>query len=277
MKDDSTPKKGGVYRLGLFVLFVICGLLIFMFGSSYYSVFPTNDSLIYKTSLPAIFLAATLLLYRHERLKKYWQISFAFFVASFANWVLAVVPLGAGATSAESITLDKLAQFIKVVIPMIALTKLAGGDMGSIYLKKGNLKLGLFIGSSMLLINLSSGFMVGASQEIAPETLFSIMPWALGFSLINAFMEELWFRGLFLRKMEPFIGANGANLVTSIVFTLSHVGALYVSPEQIPFFLAIVFPLALLYAYLMQKTDSAWGSVLFHAGSDVFWFLGMGF
>ena len=275
--NEMVNWKERIQRLGMFILFLICGLLTFMLGSNYYSVFPTNDSLIYKTSLPAIFLATTLLLYRHERLKKYWQVSFAFFVASFANWVMAVVPLGAGATSAESMTLDKLAQFIKVVIPIIVLTKLAGDDMGSVYLKKGNLRLGLFIGLSMLLMNLSSGFMVGVSREITPETLFSSMPWALAFSFINAFMEELWLRGLFLRKMEPFIGANGANLVTSLVFTLFHIGAVYLSPEQIPFLLAIAFPLALLSAYLMQKTDSLWGSVLFHAGADVFWFLGMGF
>jgi membrane protease YdiL (CAAX protease family) len=34
-------------------------------------------------------------------------------------------------------------------------------------------------------------------------------------------------------------------------------------------FLAILFPLALAWGYIMQKTDSLWGSILFHAGMDI--------
>jgi membrane protease YdiL (CAAX protease family) len=33
-------------------------------------------------------------------------------------------------------------------------------------------------------------------------------------------------------------------------------------------FLLILFPLALIWGYLMQKTDSLWGSAIFHAGAD---------
>lgn len=34
-------------------------------------------------------------------------------------------------------------------------------------------------------------------------------------------------------------------------------------------FLAVTFPLALALGYLMHKTDSAWGSILLHAGMDI--------
>lgn len=40
-------------------------------------------------------------------------------------------------------------------------------------------------------------------------------------------------------------------------------------------FVAVLFPLALLWGYIMQKTDSIWGSVLFHAGMDIPIFLGI--
>jgi membrane protease YdiL (CAAX protease family) len=40
-------------------------------------------------------------------------------------------------------------------------------------------------------------------------------------------------------------------------------------------FLAILFPLALVWGYVMQKTDSVWGSILFHAGMDILIFLGI--
>jgi len=34
-------------------------------------------------------------------------------------------------------------------------------------------------------------------------------------------------------------------------------------------FLAVLVPLALAWGYLMQKTDSIWASILFHAGMDI--------
>lgn len=48
------------------------------------------------------------------------------------------------------------------------------------------------------------------------------------FSLINAFMEEIWFRGLFLRRLEPALGAAGALLLTTLAFGTSHLFATYV-------------------------------------------------
>jgi len=95
------------------------------------------------------------------------------------------------------------------------------------------------------------------------------------FVLANGFMEELLFRGLFLRKFEPFLGATASNLLTAIVFTLAHMQVGYVAPAEILKFLAIIFPLALAFGYVMQKTDSLWGSALFHAGSDLLIFSGI--
>jgi membrane protease YdiL (CAAX protease family) len=71
---------------------------------------------------------------------------------------------------------------------------------------------------------------------------------------------------VFLKRYEPFLGKGLANLLTAIVFTLAHVQVTYVA--DVLQFLVIVFPLALTWGYLMQRTDSLWGSVLFHAGAD---------
>ena len=57
------------------------------------------------------------------------------------------------------------------------------------------------------------------------------------------------------------------------MFTLIHVQVTYVS--DVLQFLLIVFPLALVWGYLMQKTDSLWGSALFHAGADCMIILGI--
>jgi membrane protease YdiL (CAAX protease family) len=48
------------------------------------------------------------------------------------------------------------------------------------------------------------------------------------------------------------------------------------NPVEAVLFQAIIFPMALLLGYLMRKTDSVWGSALYHAGSDVFLFYLMG-
>lgn len=98
------------------------------------------------------------------------------------------------------------------------------------------------------------------------STLLSLAPWILIFVLANGFMEELLYRGLFLKWYEPFLGKGMSNLLTAIVFTLLHVPVTYV-PDVVQF-LSILFPLALIWGYLMQKTDSLWGSALFHAGAD---------
>lgn len=282
----TTNMTNQVKRFGLFLLFLVCGLLIFFFGSSYFSLFPTNQSDTYRLVITVVFLVAALLLRRSESLRKYWLIAYAFFVAALAQFLASTLVfirewLFDGLQITSNTTPDmiagKLFEALVVITTIILLTKVAGGSLGSIYLQMGNLKVGLFVGLCMLVNNMAVGFIMGFNAGSTPEALISIMPWALTFSVANALMEELWFRGLFLRKFVPFIGIGGSVLVTSITFTMTHAGAVYLNPEQVPFFLATLFPLALLWAYLMHKTDSVWGSMLFHAGADVFLFLAMGF
>jgi membrane protease YdiL (CAAX protease family) len=65
----------------------------------------------------------------------------------------------------------------------------------------------------------------------------------------------------------PFFGKFISNFLIAFVFTVLHKRAFYTSGEYI--FLAVLFPLALAWGYIMQKTDSVWGSILFHAGMDI--------
>ena len=97
--------------------------------------------------------------------------------------------------------------------------------------------------------------------------VFPWIPWILIFVIGNAFNEGLLFRGLFMKKFDPFIGRSSSNLVIAIPFGLHHSGISY-SPDAM-MFLANLFPRALTWGYIMQKTDNMWGSVLFHAGTDI--------
>jgi membrane protease YdiL (CAAX protease family) len=174
--------------------------------------------------------------------------------------------------SARHAALTKLFESFQVVSVIILLSLLWGIDLGSIYIQKGRIGLGLFIGVSLLVINAATGIVTGVSLGHAGDELIARLPWALLFSLANGLMEELWFRGLFLRRFISIIGVVPSILVTSIVFTIMHAAATYMNPVEAILFQIIIFPMALLFAYLMHKSDGVWGSALYHAGSDTFLF-----
>jgi membrane protease YdiL (CAAX protease family) len=104
------------------------------------------------------------------------------------------------------------------------------------------------------------------------ERLLSASPWILVFVLANGLNEELPFRGLFLKKFEPFLGKFGSNLLTAIVFTIAHMKVEYVASGEVLRLLGTMFILALVWGYMMQKTDSLIGTSLFHAGEDLLLF-----
>ena len=264
-----------LFRACLFFLLLLGSALIFLFGSSYYNLFPTNRSKIYKISLPIAFLILSLFLLNNKTLAVYGQVAYAFFAASAANilstlsgpWILRLLKLPDN--TIKGMALAKLSEALVVIGTIIALFLIAGIDLGSIFLQIGNLPLGLAIG----LISFSIFAVIAWRQfktfGLGWETLVSLLPWILTFVLSNAFMEELWFRGIFLNKFEPILGALASLILTSIAFTSAHIGATYLSwPERVRF-LAILLPLALAWGYIMQTTGSLLGSTLFHAGGDL--------
>jgi len=102
---------------------------------------------------------------------------------------------------------------------------------------------------------------------ISSRRLLGWAPWILTFVLANGFSEELMFRGLFLKKFEPLLGAPLAHVLIGFVFAVGHAGVTYTA--DILVFVAITFVFALIWGYLMQKTGAVWGSALFHAGADL--------
>ncbi|MBU0494242.1 MAG: CPBP family intramembrane metalloprotease [Chloroflexi bacterium] len=263
---------------------IVLALLFIAIGSLIMIVFsPWGQPLLGRVAdylgrigLIILLLAATLLVRRSKRFEKYWQILFAFFVMTFAVsldrifGIYLIDYLGIIDNTPAGWALPKLNECAVIVSVIILFTRMSGSNLGSIYLQKGNLKLGLSIG----LI----AFFIAAAGSIPMATLFNArdlslarilpwIPWLLIFVLANAIMEELLFRGLFLRKLEPFFGQIISNFMIALVFTFIHGVANYTADQYL--FLVILFPLALAWGYIMQKTDSVWGSVLFHAGMDI--------
>ena len=284
---NSVPTAQRASRAILFVLFLIGGLAIFLFGNNWNDRFPTNTSTLYKAALPIIFLALAVVLRRTERLRPYWRIAFALFIAAFANWLnwtlrnwLGLLFPAVGST-AQELAVDKLSQCVPVVLSIIVLTKLIGDDLGSIFLKKGDLKEGLRFGLISFGIFAAIFAVIAVLQANAPASqgltasgvslsvIVSALPWILIWAFANSLMEELWLRGIFLKKLCPVLGATATSVVTSLVFSIPHAGATYISPVETIVFALIVFGLGIVNARVMLKTDSIIGSLLFHAGYDL--------
>ncbi len=281
LQETPARMKSGT-RLILFFLFLICELAILILGSNYFAVFSTNKNLTYNLVISCIFLGASLWLKQAERWHQYWRVGFAFFVASVAypstwlleDWTSTLMNwLGLVAKTSQYLGVEKVLEAIVIVVPIMLLTKLSRADLGSIYLKRGNLKLGLGIGSLVFIFLGTATFMFAAQRFTSLDALGAAVLWGLVFSAVNSFMEELWLRGIFLRRFEPFLKVGGSVLVTSITFAALHSFAFYFTPAVIPIFFLNTLSLGLACGFLMMKSDSLWGPVLIHAASDFFLFL----
>jgi len=223
------------------------------------------------------FLLAGMLLARRSRLfEKYWSVLLGFFIMAIAvslDWVFGIYLidyLGVSDNTPFGWALLKLNECIVIVCVIILFTKMSRSSLGSIYIQRGNLKLGLIIGLGTFFLAAAGSIPMANlfnARDLSLARILPWTPWLLIYILANATMEELLFRGLFLRKLEPFFGKIFSNLMIAFVFTVIHGSVSYTADQYL--FLVILFPLVLAWGYIMQKTDSLWGSILFHAGMDI--------
>jgi uncharacterized protein len=284
MKNTHLATREWLERIILALLFTgLGGLIMIVFKPWGKQFFEPVENYIWRIGLSAALLVLAWLVHRSRGFEKYWQLFFALFILSFAlslDWVFGKFlydSLHLSDAAPTSWALEKLNEVFVLVGVAVFFTRLSGGSLGSIYIQKGKLKLGLVIGAVTFTIA-AAGSIPTAALLFKGEglTLARVLPWSpwiLITVLANGASEEILFRGLFLRKLEPFFGKFLSNFLIALVFTVLHKGASYTSEEYI--FLAILVPLALLWGYIMQKTDSVWGSILFHAGMDIPIFLGI--
>jgi uncharacterized protein len=285
MKNNHLSTNEWVERIILALLFIgIGGLIIMVFKPWGKQIIadPVNNYL-WRLSVSVILLVLALLARRSKRIEKYWQLLFAMFILSTAlslDWVFGKFLYNSlHLSDAEPIgwMYEKLHEVVLIVCVIIVFNKLSGNSLGSIYIQKGNLKFGLLIGGIAFLVSVAGSIptaeLLFKGYDLTVAKVLPWAPWILIIVLANGALEELLFRGLFLRKLEPFFGKFLSNLLIAIVFTVLHKGSTYTSSEFI--FLGILTPLALVLGWIMQKTDSIWGSILFHAGMDIPVFLGI--
>lgn len=271
MNSISLSQPGWLKKSGVFLLFFVVEAMVFAIitFSPYLS---KNTLLCFHAGLTATLLVVALFLRRSERGKQYWPVCYALFVAGaavllsglFADDLLRL--FGLTDTTPQGIAVAKFSESILRVVPILALMPIMGLDWRSLYLNKGRIGIWLTVGIVAFIIFPVIAYFPLAGQEGVLNKLLSLSPWILLFVLSNGFMEELLFRGLFLKRYEPFLGKGLSNLLTAIVFTLMHTQVTY-APQMLQFLL-IALTLSLVWGYLIQKTDSLWGAVLFHTAGD---------
>jgi membrane protease YdiL (CAAX protease family) len=269
-----------IQRIVWFLFFLVCGLLVFLVFSHYFPQFKRPADTIGRVVTAIALLVAALLARRSERFNPYWLILFAFFTALttisidryFSLSKLIIPALNVEWKSPTGWAIEKLESSLLGIVVMLVLNRLAGQSVESLYIRRGNLQLGLIVGFIAIAVMTSTVIPVAEiffnGQNLSWARILPWTPWVLIFVLANASNEELLFRGLFIGKMEPFLGRLLTNIVTTIPFVWSHAPTDY-STDQFVFLVMQTLPLSLAWCWLMQKTNSIWGSILFHAAMDI--------
>jgi len=257
---------GVIYLVG-------CGL-VFVCGSSYYSLFRTNRSWLFKAALVVASAVPAWFLLRSDLNPAYGLLAFAFLAAASASVLGAAgaqlhKPLAIEDDSLPGMAKAKALEAIIVVGSILLLARIVGIPLSVLYVRAGDLWLGLSIGASGFALFTLQAIPQGRQLGVNGEMIRKLWPWILVFVFANAFMEELWFRALFFGPLSSLAGPIAAILLTAAIFAVVHIGATYMSKEQRVRFLIILFVLGMAWGACLHFTGSILASTLFHAGADL--------
>jgi len=284
MKDQVISKPSWIERVIVALLFIaIGGVTMTVFNPWGKQMLGHEVDYLGRIILIALLFIGTRLVRRSPQFQKYEQVLNGLLILAVVVSLAKIIGVylldyvGVKDATATGWMWQKVNETLFIVCAVIFLQRVSGGSLGSLYLQKGNLKLGLAIGVITFIIAAAGSIPAAEFLFKAKDlTLARVMPWMpviLVIVLANGTLEELLFRGVFLRRLEPFFGKFAANLLIALVFTVLHRGASYTSQEMM--FLVILFPLALVWGAITQKTEGLWGSILFHAGMDIPIYLGL--
>ncbi|MDF1540020.1 MAG: CPBP family intramembrane metalloprotease [Candidatus Thorarchaeota archaeon] len=253
----------------------LVGLVVYnLAGYNYFM--DSNTRLIFKIATPMLLLISTWVIHKTGDII-YRNIAFAFFAVSLGflvtyflgRWA-SLIP-GIVLESVEGWAVSKFAEVVPIVATVIVLAIVFGESLKEPYLVGGNLRKSLSLGLAVLPLSFIQYFVMGGlSVNVAGEVLIGWIPWLLLFSFSNAFMEELIFRGLFLKKLIEVFGERGALLQISFGFAIFHAAILpFMGLEMVVVFLIFMFFAGYSWGYVVQQSGSIWGAALAHAIADI--------
>ena len=130
---------------------------------------------------------------------------------------------------------------------------------------------GLAVGvlGSAVLIGLGLALPAGLLGRVAlqPVALGRDFPYLGPANALQAFSQEVQFRGLLLGALEKTMSPRWANVSQAAIFALAHLAISYGGPEA-PF-VPITFLVGLAFGWLVRRTNSLWPAVIIHAVADI--------
>lgn len=260
-------------KLAQLLVILVCSFLVYTLAG--YNYFLGDEARRWVKLLTPI---VTYLLYRLARkyetdqlsnvLYGFFSISVGFLLARYTFWFRQFIP-GVVQNSLLGWSISKLEEAIPMTLSVILLGRRNGETLRSLYLTGGKIGRNLLLGvAASSLSAVQYVVMNGASFSFIQLMMW--IPWLAIFSVSNSLMEELMFRGLFLRKYEELFGEYQSNLLISAVFSLSHAALLpFMGVQMLIIFIVFLFIQAYVWGYITQKTGSLWGAVLAHAVADI--------
>ena len=208
------------------------------------------------------------------------RIIFGFFSVSMGflfAWILRGIPrvLPIDLDTVMGWGISKFVEVAPICLCVFILGKRNGDSFDYLGLRGGSVGRSLVFGLLASVLGLVQYFaQMGFSFGFTFTQLVAWFPWLLLFSVSNAFMEELIFRGLFLEKYSQFLGEKRALLLVSLIFAVFHVVLLpFMELSMMLGFTCFLFIQGYVWGYILQKTGSLWGSILAHAFSDILFVL----
>lgn len=243
-------------------------LAVFFLNMTFISKIPGRLLMSIRIGLVLLFFAAWIF-FKWKKQAHFKNLAFtlmvinlAFFIVSFFTADLWNLNL----ETARGIALIKLSDSFFICLVLIIPFLLGGYKLREIYLTKGRLSMGLIIG--LISFILMGYFALNTlEQPIESNFIKRNILWILLFIFSNAFMEELLFRGIFLKQLNDLFTPFWAIFLTAFVFGAAHLQVTYTSDTII--FSGIVFLLGLAWGFLMHYTKSIIASFFFHAGADL--------
>ena len=129
----------------------------------------------------------------------------------------------------------------------------------------------LLVSSAGIVLLVGLGLLLPATllgrEALQPVALGRDLPWLAPACALQAFAQELQFRGLLLGVLERELGPAWANTGQAAFFGLAHLAVSYGGPEA-PF-VPLTFLFGLLMGTLVQRTGSLWPAIVIHAVADI--------
>jgi len=102
---------------------------------------------------------------------------------------------------------------------------------------------------------------------VEPVAVLRDLAWLGPAYAMQAFSQELQFRGLLMGGLERVMGPGWANLGQAAFFGLTHLAVNYQGP--VAPFVPVTIAIGLVLGYVVQRTNSLWPAIVIHAAADI--------